>query len=86
MGTLRRTPRPKATPTKPGVKRVYMAVTNDKYELPVNFGNAPYIAAWAGMSVQTLYSYVTRHQYRRKGNAAGCRFESFPEGEDDGTD
>lgn len=66
-------------------QRVYMAVTNDKYALPVNFGTAQYLADWAGMSVASLYCYITRQQYRRKGNAAGCKFIKFWE-EQDGTD
>lgn len=51
-----------------------MAVTADEYELPVFIGSAASLAAFAGMSVASLYSYISRQQIRKRGNAKNCKF------------
>ena len=53
---------------------LYMAVTADEYELPVYIGSAASVAAFAGMSTASLYSYITRGQIRKRGNAKNCKF------------
>ena len=48
---------------------VYMAVTNDKYELPLFVGTAVEIAEWAGCRTDNIYrSVIYEHKYNGKNN------------------
>ena len=39
---------------------LYMAVTPDKYELPLCVGNAREVAAFCGINMDNFYSQVTK--------------------------
>lgn len=57
----------------------YMAVTADKYELPVAvFDNIQDLSRWAHTSTATAHDAITRQTVRKKGPAAGCRFIRLP--------
>lgn len=48
---------------------MYMAVTNDKYELPLFVGTAVEIAEWAGCRTDNIYrSVVYGNKYNGKNN------------------
>lgn len=51
--------------------KIYMAVTADKLELPIFVGTSVEVAAWAGITLQALYSQVS---LKRSGNIAGRKF------------
>lgn len=38
---------------------LYMAITSDRYELPLAVGTAAEVARWAGCKTATIYSYVS---------------------------
>lgn len=40
------------------VPKIYMAVTTDRLELPIFVGTSREVAAWAGISIPTLYSQI----------------------------
>lgn len=49
---------------------LYMAVTPDKYELPIFVGNSSEITTWAGISLNALYSSVNK---KRSGSRNGYK-------------
>lgn len=58
----------------------YMAVTADKYELPVAvFDDIHALARWAGTSEGTARTTITRKSVRGKGAGKGCRFVAVKE-------
>lgn len=54
--------------------KVYMAVSVDKYELPIAIFNDIYeMCSWAGRTKKAMWSALTRQQIDRKFN---CRYIS----------
>nr|WP_302597650.1 hypothetical protein [uncultured Cellulosilyticum sp.] len=49
---------------------LYMAVTPDKYELPIFVGNSTEVAEWAGITLNALYSSV---YHKRSGSVNGYK-------------
>lgn len=56
---------------------LYMAVTTDKYELPLYVAdNAKELAEWAGVSENSIYVCVS---LGRTGKTRGCKFVKVKE-------
>ena len=56
---------------------LYMAVTADKYELPLVVGNSVEVAAWANMSINSLQCAVASYKSGRlTGRLTGMKFVS----------
>lgn len=56
--------------------KIYMAVTADSLELPLFAGSSTEVAAWAGITLQALYSQVSLD---RSGKVAGRKFVAVDE-------
>lgn len=55
---------------------IYIAVTADKYELPLFVGNGREVAAWAGITENNLHSQVSKH---KSGKNRGYKFVKVEE-------
>ncbi len=62
--------------------KIYMAVTADKYELPVFVARHPEeLAAIYGINVKSVWSYITKGNVRRGDNVKFIRVEQEEENE-----
>lgn len=55
---------------------LYMAVTADKYELPLFVGNVKEVATWAGITENNLHSQISKHM---SGKNRGYKFVKVEE-------
>lgn len=61
-------------------KMIYMAVTPDKYELPLCVGTCEEVAAYAGITVNNLQSQISKTKKGKcSGRLLGRRFVSVEE-------